>query len=863
MRVSEALKLQRCSKEYEFSKLNLRVKDEMLEFYLNLHEYIKSFLASTSDKDIEAFLISSFSEDNFKREWFDVSGAYEEEKKYQMSLYRRFLKHMVESDFKILKINEGFTVNKEIGGEDEVTGLADFIVWKDNNFQAIKLKRGKPQFSYRARKLENKIDYSLELILMKLGLEKTYPGIEVSLFYLKNKDDKRSDLVEEFNHKKGKNIISTTFEGLNEKDLLDRIDTVLFFGEDPNCDFCSYFSLCQKSEVKLPKVIEKEKKINKKIKLSTKQRAFVDHIDGAMRGIAGPGAGKTTVLVERLANLMEKGVNPKKILFLTFTKKACEEIKDRVKRRIDSHNLPVIQTFNSFGYKLLKKHKKLLGYEKLKLATKIDRYKLLLESLDEVSIPNMTYSNLYHPKYGLLPKLDKMVEYCIERDFHENILLTPLDRMAACEDLKIEEDTLGAVVRLSKNFYEKFEEKGFINYSQQLKLTNLILEKFPKVKKEYSNKYKYIMVDEFQDVDDEQAKLVYTLASDYGNLVVVGDDDQAIFSFRNGSNKHFLEMHKHFDCVDIILNDNYRSTKKILEYSNKLISNNKERFSKMINSNKSSGFEPVIKRESSYDAVVELIDELINDGENPGDIAVIARNNSTLFKLADKLDGKSYNFNSPKDYLIDDPVFRGILSYLETIFTLGSEDLPLYAILSSHYGLSREDIKGKSKDISLYNFLISKNNPSISSYLDDLLILSKIKEPLGITQYISYRLFGFIEHPVINELEELIDDYETDIEGLYHLMKDMVLCHDDTRLEGLRDKEGVNLLTAHDSKGKEFKNVIIIKLNDFLPEGGRKEEEEERRLLYVAMTRAKERLYLFEFKSRKKASSPFIEELVV
>lgn len=860
------LKVKReCDKKYHYEKLYLRKDSQLFSFLketqTNILELIKN-----ANINLDNWLKKRFDEKSFLKDWFHIEKEWRQERDYYISIFKRFIVYMRNQYFEILKTDVTYQVNLDTTQlpDKTVIGNVSMIVQKGKFTEAIIMHIGKPTLSNRARKKINKPENNLELFLAYLGLKEKYPGIKVSFYHLKNKDDRRKKIVSIYENQKGKNIVTANFGGLNDQYILEKLNELLDMDIEKDCISCSYFNLCKAQPIRIPKKKIIEEKRNAPIQLNNKQQQVVNHINSSMRVIAGAGSGKTTVLKERLVKLLENGISHQDILFLTFTNKAANEIRDRVMDRLQrNYNLPKISTYNSFGYELLKKHSSLLGYDNLKIASKIDRYSIIEELLGAIEIENISYYDLYNHEYGIIPKIDKVLSHMLDNNLISKHPLIPIAAADMHVIFKLPIETICEISSLAFPFKKKMEERELITYSEQILLTNKLFEDYPDLLEEYRNKFKYIMVDEFQDTNPEQSKLVFAIAS-HGNIVIVGDDDQAIFEWRRADNTNILNFNKHFKCIDVIMDDNYRSSPDIIHYANKLIKNNKDRFGKKLISHKKSNFKSKILMDSDYDTVFGEIVQLMKEGYNPGDIAIIGRTNKVLYAFSEKLKSNGIPFNLPKNYLIDTTLFKTLYNYLSLVLEPDNQhsNIFLYDILSKHYSLHDYELDNRHKDVPLYEHLLSINSPSIEKYLDDLSLVCSFKKPLTLIKTLSSRLFNITEHPVIDAIESIIESYNiSTTKDLYDIFKYFILCSDETTVDGLEEPNNVSLLTAHSAKGKEFPAVIIIKSNDFRFKK-EKEKEEARRLLYVALTRAKTALIITHFKDKKNIVSPFIDELI-
>ena len=313
-----------------------------------------------------------------------------------------------------------------------------------------------------------------------------------------------------------------------------------------------------------------------------------------------------------MVRMIKNGILPEQILFVTFTKKAAGEILERARRVLGEESaLPAIFTFHSLGYTILRKHEDFIG-KSLKIAEKVDYYRLILQIIDEISpLSGIDYDGLTGD-FGLLSRIYNAV-LSIEKD--------GLEEWKKHADFP-DPDGLGCLYQKLK---ERMKEEGYICFDEQIQLTNQLFSEYPDVLKSYQQRFRYVMIDEFQDISSDQVDLVYAIAS-HGNIVVVGDDDQSIYSWRGGSNYyllHFQEMWSNSKIV--ILPDNFRSVDHILEAANALIANNTNRYRKSLRSHHRATVRPIYRKNVLVDTIRDLIASAERSGYKPGDIAIIAR----------------------------------------------------------------------------------------------------------------------------------------------------------------------------------------------------------------------------------------------
>ncbi len=819
-------------------------------FRLSCFRLLKNtLLRQKSTKDLQESLTELFQRE-YKKGWFDFAQAYEQELKKDYGEMLRLGEHLLSLGISRCIADAPYLIELHTpaiccGTEfAAVSGTADLILFhQDGSREAICFCASKPKYSYAARNDGSRPEYSIELLALKMGFEQRYPGIKASLYYLKHKDDRGSSL-EPYESRRGKNIISSDFNGMDTVTLFSR---ALSLHTERECGTCRYESTCH-----LPTLWEesgqasletpRETRQQKPAAYTPAQREVIHHKDGPMNCIAVPGAGKTTCLVNRMLYLMDEGVAPEHILFVTFTQKAAREIRERVKKELKkkfgaygNKNLPNIHTFNGLGYQILKENPVILG-QRVKLASQIDRLRLIREILEKFPIQGVSYSGIYLP-HGLIRSL--------ERHF-ERIAASGEDNFRASYKGKDAEGILNAY----RAYQEEFRKRELVTYDMQVSLCNQLLED-PELAEAYSRIFRYIMVDEFQDVSEDNARMVYTLAKCHGNLVVVGDDDQSIYSFRGGSNYHMLHFSENFPSAKtVMMEDNFRSDAGIAHAAASIIGKNRERFAKSILTHRDTGKLPIILPEFSAEQLPMLVEQLHHMGYGYGDIAILARYNKTLHRAKDIL-SPEIRCTNPKDYVINDAVFLAVADVLE-LFFYGMADMPLYRLLKAQgIELKKNLLIDRPIIECLCNIGINPVGELMGQVTADALAKAtaniytaierakKAKNMPELLRGIATGIFNLENHPVLSTLECLCDERAISSgQELLKLMQDMVLFSDQTRVKYEPHPQEVRLLTAHDSKGMEFPAVVLLSLDEF------DDTEEERRLLYVAFTRAKETLVI-------------------
>lgn len=595
--------------------------------------------------------------------------------------------------------------------------------------------------------------------------------------------------------------------------------------------------------------------------LNERQKEAVITTEGPVLVIAGAGSGKTKVLTTRIAYLIEnKKVNSENILAITFTNKAAKEMKDRVSNILkrDVRRMH-ISTFHSFGVEILREY----GY-----LVNIDKNFTILDSDDSLKVIKIIIDDMNLNK-TISPKHVKEVI-----SSYKNKLVLPEEA---------EKNTYTFEEKQIVDIYEKYNKKLYnsnsVDFDDLLLIPYLILDKYNAVLEDFQEKYKYILIDEYQDTNDAQYFLVKMLSTKYKNLFVVGDSDQSIYSFRGANYKNILNFTKDFPNAKVIkLEQNYRSTNNILSIANNVIKNNIERSHKDLWSSLGDGekvkFNQLNTEEDEVNYVISEIKKISNQYDYD-DIAIIYRTNaqSRLFEqlfinnvIPFKLVG-SFGFFNKKEIkdliaylkLIDNPKddisFLRIVNYpTRGIGNKTIENLQRKANLSN---LSLyESIEEDDKKLILFKNLIEEikdnyENISLKS------LVERICEKTSLLETIKKDndLESSIREENIKEFITYVDNYEKENNSSLREFLENLILFSDRENNNENEEKKVNLMTVHAVKGLEFKVVFVVGLEESLfpyqlSLENVQDIEEERRLYYVAVTRAKEKLYLLSAKRR-------------
>jgi DNA helicase-2/ATP-dependent DNA helicase PcrA len=638
--------------------------------------------------------------------------------------------------------------------------------------------------------------------------------------------------------------------------------------------------------------------------LNEAQRAPVLQKDGAMIVIAGAGSGKTRVLTYRIAYLMEQGVDAFSILALTFTNKAAREMKKRISQIVgasEAKNL-WMGTFHSVFAKILRIEAERLGYpSNFTIYDTQDSQSVIRAIIKEMNLDKDVYK--YKQVYSRISS-------------YKNSLITVKAYFNNPE--LIEADAMAKMPRLGdiyKAYVEKCFKAGAMDFDDLLLKTNELLTRFPEVLAKYQNRFRYILVDEYQDTNHSQYLIVRALSDRFQNICVVGDDAQSIYAFRGANINNILNFQRDYDDVKVFrLEQNYRSTKNIVEAANSIIDKNKTKLDKIVWTENEPGNKILVNRtmtdgDEGRFVASSIFENKMNNQLQNGDFAILYRTNAQSRAMEDALRKKDipYRIYGGLSFYQRKEI-KDVISYLRLVLNpkdeealkrvinypargIGNTTIERLIVAANHYKRSIFEVMEHIDKIDL------KLNSGTKGKLQDFVTTIKSFQVLNE----SYNAFEIAEHVVkktglvqelkkdatpegiarIENIEELLNGLKDFVEeqkeldeatgSLAEFLEDVALATDLDNEKG--DDDRVALMTIHLAKGLEFPYVYIVGLEeDLFPSGmsmsTRAELEEERRLFYVAITRAEKQAYLTYAQTRYRwgklidaEPSRFIEEI--
>ena len=601
------------------------------------------------------------------------------------------------------------------------------------------------------------------------------------------------------------------------------------------------------------------------------QAQAIQHTDGPCLVLAGPGSGKTLTIVNRVKYLIEKQkVRPEEILVVTFTRFAAAEMKSRLCLVMGKRDLPVtVGTFHGIYYGILK------------WAYRMNQENILSET------------EKYQILRGVINK--ERMEIFDEEDFIQDIVAEigkVKNNRIPLEEFVSEKCSADAFRNIYRNYEQYRKELKKIDFDDMLVLCYELFRSRPDVLAQWQKKFRYVLIDEFQDINRIQYDVIRMLAQPENNLFVVGDDDQAIYGFRGADSELMLGFGKDFpDAKQILLGMNYRSTANIVQNSLKLIENNVERYSKKLEANREGGSclhiqevkDPV--EEAEY--VLEEIQKCKENGIKEEEIAILFRVHTDARAVVEAMVERKIPFQM-KEHLpniYEHFIAKDIMAYFRLATGKRRRQDFLQVMNRPKRYLGRDSVSGSQVSFEdMRKFYCDKDwmIDRIDQFEWDVKMLMKMA-PYAAIQYIRKRIgyddflkeYAFTHQINRSDLNEVLAEIEEAAKAFSSVEEWFAHVEEYTETLKVKEKErnrprpGVRLMTIHASKGLEFKQVFLIAANEgripYQKAKTDKEIEEERRLFYVAMTRAKDFLKIcyVKIKNGKEVTpSRFVDELL-
>lgn len=614
--------------------------------------------------------------------------------------------------------------------------------------------------------------------------------------------------------------------------------------------------------------------------LNPQQRAAVENTQGPVMIVAGAGSGKTRVITYRVAHLIEKGVDAFNILVLTFTNKASKDMRERISKVVGGEAKNIwMGTFHSVFAKILRVEAEKIGYPPNFTIYDTDDSKSLIRTIlkemqldDKLYAANVVFNRISSAKNNL-------VSYT---EYLEN------DQIQA-EDAGNKRPLLGLIY---ETYAKRCYKAGAMDFDDLLFKTNVLLKNHPEVLNKYQQKFRYLMVDEYQDTNFSQYTIVKKLAAAYQNICVVGDDAQSIYAFRGANIQNILNFERDYPDLKVYkLEQNYRSTQNIVEVANSIIANNKNQLEKNVFSANEKGDRIKVSRAFTDNEEGKLVAEaIVQDRLNSGlahkDFAILYRTNAQSRAMEEALrklnvpykiyGGLSfYQRKEVKDLIAyfrltfnpaDEEAIKRVINYprrglgdttIEKISVAADKhDVTMWQVICNPQQYIEGRIANQLNDFAVMIQSFAAESKKLDAYETALYIAqhSGILKELHTDDSVEGRCRYENIQELLNGIKEFAEREDIEDRTLAIFMQDIALLTNDDR-QNDKDADTVSLMTIHSAKGLEFKNVFVVGLEENLFPSqmsltSRTDLEEERRLFYVAITRAEKKLTLTYSTSR-------------
>lgn len=591
------------------------------------------------------------------------------------------------------------------------------------------------------------------------------------------------------------------------------------------------------------------------------QKEAVLYNDGPLLILAGAGSGKTRVLTTKIAYLIEDiNVHPYNILAITFTNKAAKEMKERIDGLIGERSRGIqVSTFHSFGLKILRENCEALGY---------DHNFVIMDSDDSLTVVKKILKELdYDPKIYNPRAIRNKISSC------KNEMMMPIEyeRYAVSEYEKV-------VLKVYEKYEDKLHRNNSVDFDDLLILPIILFKKNPEILEKYQDRFKYILIDEYQDTNEAQYILSKMIGAKYRNICCVGDNDQSIYSFRGANYKNILNFEKDYkDAKTILLEENYRSTKNILNAANCVIKNNKSRKEKNLWTSNDDGEK--IKYYRAYNErdeaqyVIRKIKELSVRNTSYQDIAILYRTNAQSRILEEEMLKENIPYRVVGSfYFYSRKEIKDLIAYLRLIHNTKDNVSLTRVINTPKRGIGLKSIENltriaDSQNISMYDAISTGKELAFKEIIEKLRKLSneltltelidKVLDATGMKKELESEntLESEVRLENLEEFKSITKSFE-EREGLISLEDFLLEISLISDVEEYKDDlNRVSLMTVHSVKGLEFDHVFVVGMEEgIFPHMNslmeNSELEEERRLCYVAITRAKKCLHIVNTRRR-------------
>ena len=826
-------KMKNCDKEFQLSLFrkelprNIVLADFFKEFARIIRQVSKGY--SLTQEMVEKIGIQSASSfqrtvENYEKSWFSNESCMVERKRLDYVLYNRFWGYMkdflvgccaADCNVVVRVLYPEMIHNEEVVLKENV----HLIVEKQNAYYALSFFGGKSEKGMCGKSEKTMIQYELNFAVMKEGLESQYPGITIVPIYFGSGEEK--GIIKPWDcSEKGKASANVFF--ISDSNL-NAAASVLHSMEIGNCQNCSVKYACKMQRYSGRK---QEKTMEKKWQMPSydaSQQSVIHHKEGIALVCAGPGSGKTATVIGRVIEL-GKTVPTEQMLCISYSERAANELKERISSYVDEEDMPRVCTIHALGMEIIQAYDELHPYDHPHvLLTNSEKKNIVRRLLEEQESPlkGISYKNFLDGAYSTVNVVcNKITKY------QEN----PANFYNS-KDCGLDKNEWEALMR---SYREEIEDVNFITYDDQLTLSCAYLKNNPIIRNYFSMKYKYVIVDEYQDVNGKSEALIHELGSLNGNLMCIGDSNQSIYSFTGSSSRFIDEFPLRYpNSVTYLMKGNYRSTKKIADISNLALggSENLPLDEKaIVYTDGMIEGAPVKEMTNELKNVCTFIQSQIDAGVALKDIAIIATRHKLLQYLFREL---PFETVLAENYGIHDFMFALIYQVLSILYEPQNTQAYLFLAL-----LFEKDMSYIASLKNGLNGNMLTMDPQLSSVLSFAKEIKNETAEHFVAQFCAYMdMDDTVSEEFLLKLVKQSNLHSTS--DLFHMMNDMVFFEDDTKIHYLPENK-ITLITAHSSKGCEFHSVLVYDADSYQDCFAENDGSSyDRKLLFVALSRAK------------------------
>ena len=838
IKTKDYLALRKCQKSADFKEMEPESKRYLLlgSFFYELSTLIakesgneKLTKGLSASLRLKADIIFRKMLDSYDPSWFSTPWQLQERIRLDLILFNRFMDFLMPFLLNAyIKAAPEIAVTYPMDDNNPVTlkDRAHLVIKKDKTIYVLKFHPGKTKKGLRGKSPITRLDLDLEPAVLKCGydlLVKEKVTVAPVYFQTGETQGMISPFCVDLKGSVKSNIFFLDYDKKTAEEILNDAFGVLNTLKTGDCDNCIYAKYCLPQTFSLRRTIKEEIKDWVLPSFDPSQESVVNFKDKKLLVCAGPGSGKTATLIGRCLSLKTE-VSTKQMLLITFTEKAASEILLRLKNYVEEDELPRVCTLNALGMEIIDAYDEISKGKKHILLTDAGRKRIVRNVLDKIGSPltGISYNVYLGSRFSTI---DTVANIILKIKENADAVFNDPD----CKYVKKEWD------EVIKGYDREISENEYISFDDQIKLATKFLSE-PTIRKMFDLKYRYVMVDEYQDINDDQEAFIRSLCLNNGNLLCIGDANQSIYSFRGASSRHLTSFKKTFpDAKIAYLNGNYRSTKEITSFCNKIMPNKNDKPMECAISLKGESVKFV--KDNSIKTLEEILTYEHKKGISYKDMAIIATKHKYL-----KMLNKDLNLPTQlSETLLSNDFLFNVIFYLLSIVYKDDKSENNYLMLGH---LFEKDLSWQR---SVKDCLKGKSAPEDDDVFTLISYARAIKDESA-SHFVGWiSSFLDMDNTVSkNTLSDLIARGNLDkMEDFYTFLDDCVTYGDNSKIQYVPEDK-ISLITAHASKGKEYKLVIIYDANSYEDNTANciSDNSYDKNLFFVAASRAMRVLYI-------------------